>query len=325
MCSVLVTGIGGNVGQGILRNIQNSGLPVNIIGCNVIGLSSGNHLASKVYQIPYANHPDYISEIIRIIEQEDIKLIIPSTDFESYHLAVERKKLRCHVAASDENVCKAYLDKHETFLRHTEFNIPFVDTVLLEDGIPSEWDDVIIKPKQGRGSRGIQINPKNPSDYFGQGYVAQRYIEGEEITTAFYVTKSGQVHGQITLVRELENGATVFCEVVSDYDEKLRPIIGGMVKAGGLRGSVNIQSRVNNQGEVFPFEVNCRISGTNSIRSQFGFQDVKYLLQEYLLDISPDPCRITKGKALRILMDVIYPEVTATGTAINSSTPHYLY
>jgi carbamoyl-phosphate synthase large subunit len=217
------------------------------------------------------------------------------------------------------------LDKHDTSIRHKEYGIPFVDTVLLDDGVPEEWDDVLIKPKQGRGSRGIHINPKNLSDYIGQDFVAQRYIEGDEITTAFYVTKDGSIHGQITLARELENGATVSCEVVDEYDDQLKPIIQGMASAGGLRGSINVQSRISKGGKVYPFEINCRVSGTNSIRSQFGFQDVKYLLQEYVLGVEPDPCSITKGKAVRILMDVIFPESTESGTDVNNSTPHYIY
>ena len=83
-----------------------------------------------------------------------------------------------------------------------------------------------------------------------------------------------------------------------------------MTAHGEIRGSANIQSIVTQEGLIVPFEVNCRISGTNSIRSNFGFKDVKYTVQEYLYNITPDTPYLKYGIASRILMDVIYPDVT---------------
>ena len=74
-----------------------------------------------------------------------------------------------------------------------------------------------------------------------------------------------------------------------------------------FRGSCNVQSRVTSMG-IIPFEINCRISGTNSVRSQFGFNDVAYTVQEYLLSQRPAPPKVIKGTALRVILDIIYPE-----------------
>lgn len=59
--------------------------------------------------------------------------------------------------------------------------------------------------------------------------------------------------------------------------------------------------------KLYLFEINCRISGTNSIRHNLGFQDVKYGVQEYLFNEIPDSPNPIEGIATRILMDVIYP------------------
>ena len=74
----------------------------------------------------------------------------------------------------------------------------------------------------------------------------------------------------------------------------------------GLKGSFNIQSIAKSNGEVIPFEVNCRISGTNSIRAAFGFKDVQYTIEELLWNIEPEKPIITNGVAYRYLTDVIY-------------------
>ena len=107
-------------------------------------------------------------------------------------------------------------------------------------------------------------------------------------TTAVYVNKDNIIHGIFTLERELSNGTTSKSKTIFDFDEQMYNIAQKMVALGGLRGSFNIQSIVDENGNILPFEVNCRISGTNSIRHNLGFQDVKYTIQEYLFDKKPN-------------------------------------
>ena len=56
-------------------------------------------------------------------------------------------------------------------------------------------------------------------------------------------------------------------------------------------------------------EIYCRISGTNSLRSQFGFRDVAYTMQEYLYGQVPEAPQVTPGCAIRVMMDIIYPGI----------------
>ena len=97
-----------------------------------------------------------------------------------------------------------------------------------------------------------------------------------------------------------------------------------IIKNFKIKGSCNIQSIVDKKGKITPFEGNCRISGTNSIRSQFGFEDVKYTIEEYLFNKKPKKPIIKKGAAVRILMDVIYPGI-GLNKIKNKSTKHYMF
>ena len=110
--------------------------------------------------------------------------------------------------------------------------------------------------------------------------------------------------------RKLTNGTTTESKVVFQYDSRLKIIAQKIIDLGGLKGSFNIQSIVTKNDDIVPFEINCRISGTNSIRHNLGFQDVKYAIQEYLFDKNPDDPKPIEGVAVRILMDVIYPNVS---------------
>lgn len=320
---IVVTGIGGNVGQGILRNIRDSFQNVTIIGVDVASFTPGNYLCDKTYQVPYSFDESYIPTIQKIIDSEKVDLVIPSTDYEVYYLSLNKSNINATVVASEASIAKMYLDKYETFLYHQKNNIPFAKSWLPEDYDFSE-KEIIAKPREGRGSRGILINPENPKD-LPKGYMIQPLIKGKEITTAVYVTKENKLHGIFTMERELSNGATSKSKVLFEYDNELKGIIQKMIDLGGLKGSFNLQSIVTENNEIVPFEVNCRISGTNSIRHNLGFQDVKYTVQEYLFNQNPDEAKPINGIATRILMDIVYPQATDESQLNNKTSKHFLY
>jgi len=321
---VLVTGIGGNVGQGIVRNIRSLPYEITVIGTNITDFSSGNYLCDSFYKVPYAFDKKYISDIIDIVNKEKIDLIIPSTDYEIFYLSENLLNIPCKVAVSGVDAAKIYLDKYESWLHHLKHCIPFAKTFLPSE-YKNQFKQCIVKPKKGRGSRGIHLNPKTFEAFSDEEYMVQELHIGEEITTAFYVTMEGKLHGFITMVRSLENGATSLCKVSSHYDKNVLPILEKIIANTSIVGSANLQSIVTAAGEIMPFEINCRISGTNSIRSNFGFKDVQYTLQEFLYNEKPEPPVIIPGVAVRALLDIIYPNQTDYEVLKDNSFKHYTF
>ncbi len=320
---VLVTGIGGNVGQGVLRNIKSLGFHIVIVGTDIAPFTAGNHLCDATYEVPYSYSENYISTIKSIVKKEKVDLIIPTTDYEIYYLSLHQPDLGTKVVASNSETAKIYLDKYLTYLHHKSLNIAFSQSWLPSE-FNNEIDDIIVKPREGRGSRGIHINPENPKG-FSDDFIIQPLHKGVEITTAFYVKKDGSLHGLFTMERELTNGATSKSHTTKVYDNQLRSIIEKMIQSKGLVGSINLQSIVDDKGQIIPFEVNCRISGTNSIRHNLGFQDVKYTIQEYLFDEQPDEVNAIDGIAVRLLYDVIYPHATNELELNNNKSQHIIY
>lgn len=321
--TILVTGIGGNVAQGALRNILSLNLDINIIGVDVSAFTAGNHLCDRTYVVPYAYDDGYISTIKSIIDKEKVDVVIPTTDYEVYYLSLNKATLNTTMVVSDADIAKVYLDKYLTYLHHQKLHIPFAQSWL-----PSEYNheanDIIVKPREGRGSKNIHINPANPQG-FSDEFVIQPLYKGIEITTAFYVKRDGSLHGLFTMERELANGATSKSNTTKKYDAELERIIKKMIAHKGLYGSINIQSIVDDKGNIIPFEINCRISGTNSIRHNLGFRDVEYTIQEYLLNQQPDEIKAIDGIALRMLSDVIYPNAISTDQLNNNTSQHILY
>lgn len=303
MDSVLVTGIGGNVGYGILKNIRSAYPDIRLIGTNTTRVSAGNHLCDEVYEVPFSTHGQYIPAVIDICKENNIGLIVPSTDYESYILSVNRHLLPT-VASSSPEACKTFLDKYESYLVLKQHGLLFAESILPEhyDG---RFEKYIVKPREGRGSRNIFINPLDPRG-FSNEYIIQPLLEGKEITTAFYVTRQNELLGLITMERTLSGGTTMMCEVNTVYDAMLEDYIKRLISVVDIKGACNIQCIIAGD-EIVPFEVNCRVSGTNSIRSQFGFRDVQYIVDEYLYNKPLEKPVITSGSALRILYDIIYP------------------
>ena len=311
------------MGQGVLRNIRSLGRDIRIVGTDVSGFTAGNHLCDATYAVPYSYDAAFIPAMAKIVRDEKVDLVIPTTDYEIYYLSRFKDQIDAVVVASDADTAQKYLDKYLTYQYHESLGIPFAKSWLPKDYDHSQTD-IILKPREGRGSRGILINPANPTQ-FGDDCMIQPLHKGREITTAFYVKKDGSLHGLLTMERELSNGATSKSKVVREFDAALEPILSKMIAAGGLRGSLNLQSIVDANGTIIPFEVNCRISGTNSIRHNLGFQDVKYTLQEYLFDEQPDAVHTIDGIAIRLLYDVIYPNATNEQILTNNQQGHIVY
>lgn len=317
---ILVTGIGGNVAHGVLRNILNLKIKAFLVGIDVKKVSAGNHLCDKVYQVPFSSSADYIPAIIKICKKDSIDLIIPTTDAEVYYLAKVKEKLPT-IAASDAEIAHTFLNKYKTYLAFKKFNIPFAETKLPSE-YKNDFKEIIVKPMEGTGSKGILINPKNPHK-LPDDYVIQKLYKGEEITTGFYVTKDRKLLGFITFKRSLYHGTSTICEVTSRYDTALKKLVKRMVRHFDIKGSCDIQSIATEDGKVMPFEVNCRLSGTNSIRGEFGFEDVRYAIDEYLFNKKPKKPSIKKGSSIKIWVDVVYPNISLDKIK-DRSTRHYI-
>ncbi len=321
---ILVTGIGGNVAQGIIRIIRQHFELFKIIGTNIDSFSAGNHLVDGFYQVSYAYKDDYINQIIEIVNKENIDLIIPTTDFEIYYLSKNKNKISAIVAASEANTALIFLNKYKTYEYFQKYKIPFAETTK-PSKYSGEFEQFIVKPILGRGSRDIFLNPNDVKKFNDKEYIVQKLYTGQEITTAFYVNKKNELHDTITLKRKLKNGISIETIVTKEFNKNTIPIINSVIQYSNIIGSANMQSIVTKNNEIIPFEINCRISGTNSIRHNFGFQDVIYTIDELLLGKKPKKNKIKMGVAIRIMMDIIYPDVNTPNKCVDNKTNFYIF
>ena len=69
---MLLTGIGANTAQGIARSLMKFRDEFTIVGtdCNRYNALFGRRYAKKVYLVPRASSPDYISTLAKIVARE---------------------------------------------------------------------------------------------------------------------------------------------------------------------------------------------------------------------------------------------------------------
>lgn len=304
---ILVTNAGGSLGQGVLRLLRKWYPDSYLIATSAFVPSAAALYANRVYETVLGtnNKKDDNGYLIKkICAEEDIELIIPCSDYETYLLQQFAGELPL-IACSNKEISLAFYDKYLTSELLQKHEIPFAPTWL-----PSRYkqsgQDIIVKPRRGGLSNAIHRQLQDVSG-FTDDFVVQKAIRGREVTIGVYVTRRHSLHGFIVFERELWNGLTVQCQVTREYDELVEDFCQRMVRNLPIQASLNIQAIVTEDEKLTPFEINGRVSGTCTIRAHLGFPDVQYLVEEYLLGKELTKPDIKSGCAVRELRDVIMP------------------
>jgi carbamoyl-phosphate synthase large subunit len=284
----MITGVGGGVGQSILKCLQDT--PYRLIGVDSEPLGTGLYTAAKAYQVPYASHPTYIDRMVSICKKEKCNLVFPGQDAELpvlSHYSQRFTEEGITLVVSKEDVVQIADDKLLTyqFLSRHGFDVPQT-LPLTEDVLNNLLFPFIIKPQKGGArSRGVFII-KDENEFRwrasiveANNYVAQEYISGDEYTCGS-INFDGCCHGTIVMRRILRDGDTYKAFVVKN------PVIESYVKAVAEKikpfGACNFQLRLK-EGKPHIFEINARCSGTTYSRALAGFNE-PLMIAEYLID-----------------------------------------
>ena len=145
----------------------------------------------------------------------------------------------------------------------------------------------MVKPNKSSASRNVHIcnslnelntvldliKHKNVSSA-----VCQEYLKGEEYTCGIYLDKYSNLETQIILKRELAgdgsslSGTTVKSREISNYLTKV--IASFTAEKAFDYGHINVQLRCTDDGPKL-FEINGRLSSTETIKATFGFNSVE--------------------------------------------------
>ena len=318
MKTVVITGVGGPLGQALIKAARQSTVPCRIVGTDRSALSIGLDWVESPQLLPDAADPErYLREVRRVCTSERATLILPGSDQElevlSNGAAELRERTGAIVVASPPDVLRVALDKLQTarFLEAAQLRFPRTSALddpgsvaqLVKDfGFP-----LIAKPCRGSGSRGLwKVRSWADINYLqtlGGQMVLQEYLKPDdaEFTVAVYTQRDGQQTGSICLKRELVAGNT-YRAWVNQHPAVLAES-EAIVRALRPSGPCNVQLRMTHRGPV-AFEINPRFSGTTGMRAHFGFNEVEMAIRDLALGEDVPAPVIRPGIALRFWDEV---------------------
>jgi carbamoyl-phosphate synthase large subunit len=280
---VLITGIGGDISQGVATILRECRKDLCLVGVD-IHLQHGGSLFVDFYEtIPSASDPNYLSAIELIIEKYHVGIFVPMTEPElgilqsSIHSPFPGVKW---ITAGKE-VVAAGLDKLATMKAIEELGLPAPWTIPVKDGDPLDYP-CILKNRSGSGSRAVfEIQNDEDATYFRKRYpnaIFQKMLEpaDREVTCAVYRGSEGAVYS-LLMLRRLTGGFTGWAKIISNKEITLmcERIANGL----NLKGAMNVQLRITDQGPRV-FEINPRFSSTVLMRHRLGFRDLLWAIEE---------------------------------------------
>jgi carbamoylphosphate synthase large subunit len=310
-----VTGVGGGVGQSIVRALRIWDAKPHLVGFDMNPDSAGLFFCDAGHVLPPCSHVDYLQRLLECCVEEGIEILIPGSDPELLPLSLARKEFAdrgVRVLVSSPDVIRIARDKFETCVFLNACSVPFARTERLSSIQDSReaWDfPLIVKPADGSASRNVRVLFDRESLLAlepAPGMIVQEYLlpenwgllreeladvhvyydgtirQHDEVSIQFLLSADGTEFGTFTSLNKLRNGVPMVIEPRSmpDVVAVARRGVTALAKLG-LVGPCNLQGRLTADGIVF-FEVNTRFTGISAVRARMGFREVEAAVRNRL-------------------------------------------
>ena len=317
---VLVTAVGGNVGQGVVKALRASSRNFYIVGIDMEALSAGFSLTDRYYVTPSCRDSSFRQAIGGIVRREHIEAIYVSSPAELEFFTSNKSELESTLGASvfvnPPEVVRVGSDKLLTaeFLR--DAGLPFPASVLstagegLDSLIRTHGFPLVVKPRADSSSRNVFVVTSREQIVGAAALVpdliVQRYLGDaeHEFSAATLSGADRRVRAVIIMRRHLLQGTTYRTELAED--ETLRAQIVCIVERLGAVGPCNVQFRVVD-GAAIAFDINPRFSGTSGVRYLYGFNDCEMIFDLLRLGSEIRQPELTRAVVLRYWSEVCVP------------------
>ncbi|MBL0218872.1 MAG: ATP-grasp domain-containing protein [Myxococcales bacterium] len=268
-----------------------------VVTADATAASAGFAFADRSYVIPFGADPKFDDALREILRREQPDFIVPLVDEElpKVHRLVAAEWPKLRVIAPTLAFCELVLDKWTMAQAMVAHDLGVARTFLASDAAGASYP-AIVKPRHGRGSRGLAFldGPDDltrylaaaaqPADY----YIVQDRLFGPEYTTSVVVALDGTLLSIIPKEAVDKRGITQVgvTRAVPAIDELCRAI----AKALDPRGPFNVQLIFGEDGVPRVIEINPRYSTTMALTLAAGVNEVDAVLRHAR---GEDPGRLT--------------------------------
>lgn len=325
MARVLVTCVGSGVGQSVLDSLNELRQDY-IIGCDMNRNVYATHFCDEFHFVPGLYSEGYLDTLLNIAIERKADIIIPGHDHELALLSKDIDKFHAHgieVLVSEPKVISISRDKYLWYEYFHERGCSIVPTYKVKDFRESPDLSIfpaIIKPAGGSASQGIYIvhkveelagmsdediiqpylfPTKDDKNYetIVRAVNNRKFVQMSEISIQLIFGKNAKFKSIFISKNVLKNGIPVHIDTILpeefEYLDEIMKFVP-ICEEQGVKGPVNVQGRITEKG-IFFFEMNMRFTGITGNRAQLGFNEVKFLVSDFLGE-SPRTLNYTRNK-----------------------------
>ena len=322
---VLVTGAGGPAAIAAMKSLRADD-SVELLAADMDPWAAGLYLVPTWARtlIPAGAAPGFADALLKRCLTLGVDVVLPTVDAELRPLAAAKAKfaadgielLLAPAAALDVILDKLILAQHcadVVRVPRTEVFGPLVD--------PAQWTyPVIVKPRQGSGSRGVVIVGSAAElaalDRSAE-LIIQEFLPGEEYSVDVLADAAGRVVASVPRLRaRVDSGVSVGGRTV--HDPQVEAFGRAVAQATGVTFVANVQCKRDASGAPALLEVNPRMPGTLGLTIASGVDMPRLALASLLGKPLPETIGFCERAVVRFLDErFIDPaEIAGVGLAL---------
>ena len=263
--AVLVTGAGGPAGIAVVRRLM--ALGHRVVAADADPTATGCALATVGVMVPRADHAHFVDALIGVAMAHGVDALIGTVAEELPALAAGADRFAAAGVGTwfaDPDSVELCCDKSAFARTLRQAGVPHPATTDTPAGladVPGPW---VVKPRAGRGSRGVQLLDSRSAVVQAMradpSLIAQTRLRGREFTADALVSRTGELLTVVPRWRE-ETKAGISVKGSTFDSPTVTDVVAGALEAVGLTGPANVQGFVGDDGRPTVVEINPRFSG----------------------------------------------------------------
>jgi carbamoyl-phosphate synthase large subunit len=235
------------------------------IAVDANALAPALYAADRHALVPRIDDADYVPALRSLVEQHDVKLVVPLTDLDQVVLAQEGDALGALVLLPAAETVERLADKYLAHVLFEELAIASPPT-WLPNNVPDDAEfPLLVKARRGFGSRHIYRAEDRAQLGFFLGYtpvdsIVQACLAGEEFSIDVFCDLDGRCLNAIprTMI-ESKGGESI--KGMTIRDERLIELAREVAEKLRLVGPANIQCFREADGTHYLTDINPRFGG----------------------------------------------------------------
>ena len=258
--NILILSAGGPAGYGVIKSLKDIDFDGKIVSIDGDELAVGFHMSDKSYVVPRVDDENYISEVCKIVNKENIDLILPTgPDVEP--ISRNAHLFEGKLFMSDYESMMDCIDKWK-FYNKCKDKFPLPKTF--------KSSKLFKKPIIGSGSRGCELIEIDSDD------ILSEYLPGQEYTIDVLCDmKSNPL--VVVPRKRLQTKAGISSKGEIIKDEFIEKACFDICKFLKLKGPICLQMKDDENGNPKFIEINPRFGGGTYFTTLAGVNFMKII------------------------------------------------